>query len=102
MVPYRLLDGTTVANDWTSLAKGTLLHPIDVHEDATSSDTVVRVWTGTRPNGAYSGEACAEWSSDSNGSTADVGVTDLTTASWTYERQAYCDDDTNHLYCFEQ
>jgi hypothetical protein len=104
-VPYRLLDGSTIAANWTALASGTLQHAINVHEDATpiAPAQIYEVWTGTRTNGTYSGNACANWTNDTNMSpTGDVGVTSVTNAGWTNLYQQFCDRTTIHVYCFEQ
>jgi len=102
-VPYRLLDGTTIANDWTSLVSGSLQHAIDVDETAaTVSNVPFEVWTGTKANGTYSGRGCADWTSDSNGTTGDVGIAGQADGSWTNARQAFCDEAMLRLYCFEQ
>src|SRR5262249_60032996 len=35
-VPYRLLDGSTIANNWMALVSGTLQHSINIQEDGTT------------------------------------------------------------------
>jgi hypothetical protein len=104
-VPYRLLDGSTIANNWTALASGTLQHSINIQEDGTPlpAAAVWEVWTATTPSGVYSGDACANWTNDTaNPPTADVGVTSVTNAGWTDIYQQFCDRTTLHVYCFEQ
>jgi hypothetical protein len=104
-VPYRLLDGSAIAANWTVLAGGTLQHAINIHEDGTSPPpaAVYEVWTGTNPNGTYSGHACANWTNDTNmAPTGDVGVTSVANSGWTNIYQQFCDRTTNHVYCFEQ
>ena len=55
-VPYRLLDGSLVANNWNSLTSGTIAHPIDIFEDGTPvpPSVVHEVWTGTNEIGRAS------------------------------------------------
>jgi hypothetical protein len=104
-VPYRLLDGSTIAANWTGLTSGTLQHAINVHEDGTpvAPAQVYEVWTGTRTNGTYSGNACANWTNDTNvAPTGDVGVTSVANAGWTNIYQQFCDRTTIRVYCFEQ
>jgi hypothetical protein len=104
-VPYRLLDGSTIANNWTGLASGTLLHAINIQEDGMRppAAAVFEVWTGTAPNGTYSGNACANWTnSTASPPTADVGVSSVANTGWTDVYQQYCDRTTLHIYCFEQ
>jgi uncharacterized protein DUF1554 len=103
-VPYRLLDGTAIANDWTSLVSGALQHAIDVDEGSgvLLSRSNFKVWTGTSPNGTYSGEACGDWTSDSAGTTGDVGLTSQSNGQWTNAQQAFCNETGLRVYCFEQ
>jgi hypothetical protein len=100
-VPYRLLDGHTIANDWSDLVSGSLRHAIDVHEDATVASSPVEVWTGTSTAGEQAQSlTCANWTTTHG--TAIVGQSDMITAAWTFARQQYCSATGIHLYCFEQ
>jgi hypothetical protein len=104
-VPYRLLDGSTIANNWTALASGTLQHAINIQEDGMPppAAAVLEVWTGTTASGTYSGHACANWTNDTNAApTGDVGVSSVTNSGWTNIYQQFCDRTTLHVYCFEQ
>jgi hypothetical protein len=103
-VPYVLLDGHTVAANWSALTSGTLAHAIDVSEDGTvHTSDVLEVWTGTTFAGAYSGRSCGAWTSNAPGSTtADVGLSNQTNGNWTNRYQQYCDRTNVHLFCFEQ
>jgi hypothetical protein len=105
-VSYRLLDGSTIASNWTSLTSGTLQHPINIHEDGTSlpAGTVYEVWTGTNPNGTFStGNSCGDWTNNTASAPfGEVGVTDLANGGWTAIYQQACDRTTEHVYCFEQ
>ena len=73
-VPYRLLDGSTIARDWPELASGALLHAINVREDATTLSGGVEVWTGTLPNGARATFYCSNWTTTSGAGI--VGMSD--------------------------
>jgi hypothetical protein len=103
-VPYVLLDGNTVAANWSALTSGTLAHAINVSEDGTvHTSNVLEVWTGTTLAGAYSGRSCSAWTSNAPGSTtADVGLSNQINGNWTNRYQQYCDRTNVHLYCFEQ
>jgi hypothetical protein len=104
-VPYRLLDGSTIASNWTSLTSGTLMHVINVYEDGTpvAAGVTHEVWTGTTPTGTYSGNACANWTNDTAmAPNADIGLSNQTSASWTRIYMQFCDRTTLHLICFEQ
>jgi hypothetical protein len=99
-VPYRLLDGSTIANDWNDLTSGTLRHPIDVREDGSPS-APVEIWTGTSVAGSgVASLTCNNWTATYG--TAIVGQSDMATYAWTYARQQYCSAPGVHLYCFEQ
>jgi len=102
-VPYVLLDGSTVAANWSALTSGTLAHTIDLSEDGTVHTAILEVWTATTSAGAYSGRSCSAWTSNAPGSTtADVGLASETNGDWTNRYQQYCDRTNVHLYCFEQ
>jgi hypothetical protein len=84
---------------------GTLQHPINIQEDGTPppAAAVYEVWTATRANGTYSGNACANWTNNTaTPPTGDVGVTSVTNSGWTDIYQQFCDRTTIHVYCFEQ
>ena len=91
--------------NWAGLTSGTLQHAINIQEDGTPPPgaAVYEVWTGTRSNGTYSGNACANWTNDTAMSpTGDVGVSSVTNLGWTNIYQQFCDRTTIHVYCFEQ
>jgi Putative metal-binding motif len=116
-VPYRLVDGPTVADDFTDLTDGSLDAPIN----RTENGTVVngRPWTGTDS----AGEACFQASGGTCNLTAPTGGTiprlaceDWTTTegigeavtgsiatstAWTSEGDRRCTDN-QRLYCIQQ
>jgi hypothetical protein len=99
-----MLDGTTIANNWTDLTDGLLAHSIDVDEGGATQVSPVEVWTGTDTNGALlAGQTCANWTNaTSSFPYAAVGVSDLANGGWTNVYQQFCDHTDPHLYCFEQ
>jgi len=103
-VPYRLLDGSTIANNYTDLTDNTLAHAIDVREDGTALAAQTEIWTGTMANGADGALTCSGWTSLAG--TAIVGLSNLTTTEWSYSRQEFCNPPAPtpipHVYCFEQ
>jgi hypothetical protein len=103
-VPYRLLDGTTVASSWTMLAGGfgSLAHAIDVFEDGTTASAAVEVWTGTWTDGDWWGPDCNRWTDDTAGSSANVGLSNSTARGWTSANTQLCNHTDLHVYCFEQ
>ena len=86
-MPYRLVTGQLIANDWTDLTDGTISHTIDrTEEGATISNIGVcegrEVWTNTKPDGSpASSMDCGDWNSE--GGTSIVGRFLATDGSWT-------------------
>jgi hypothetical protein len=103
-VPYRLLDGSTIAANWTALVSGSITHAINITEAgvAIPGGTVLEVWTGTTTTGTYSSATCNGWTDGSASGTADVGVTSDTDFGWTDKYLQYCNRTNLRLYCFEQ
>ena len=100
-VPYFLVDGTRVADDWADLTDGTLQAPIARDESGFSVSTF-EVWTDCDSSGTYGGGGCSDFtSSSSSASFADVGVTSSASYGWSSTYAQYCDRTNVHLYCFE-
>jgi hypothetical protein len=100
--PYRLLDGSTIANDWNDLTDGTLAHSIDVLDDGSRAGTPLQVWTGTTPAGGLASLTCSGWTQASMSFIADFGMTDHTDSGWSDWQLQYCNAPGMHVYCFEQ
>ncbi len=104
-VPYRLLDGSVVAKNWTELTNDELLHPIDVFENGSPvpPGQTLEVWTGTSSWGFGAGNTCIDWTiSSPDIAYGIVGLSDATDARWSLAYDQFCDRDDVHLYCFEQ
>jgi Protein of unknown function (DUF1554) len=108
-VPYRLVDGTQIADDWDDLTDGTLDAPINRQEDGILG-FISQVWTGTAADGSFAGSDCAAWTDESPPSPppeppATAGVTGTTGATdfqWTFEAiQLQCNPQLR-LYCLQQ
>ena len=106
--PYRLVNGTTIANDWSDLTDGTLAAPINVTEAGVAVGTAA-VWTHTRTDGTAGGDAnvnCSNWTSTSGG--GDIGIYNPTTAEWTAAASGgvgigcTAGNGNLRLYCFQQ
>ncbi len=116
-VPYVLVDGTVIADDWTDLTDGLIQHPIDINQYGTpilqGGDNV---WTNTYEDGtpvmtgtpAY---ACDDWTSSLPPSSGVWGAMGNLTGTggpfpdkgWSFYPPASADCSTvAHLYCFEQ
>jgi len=122
--PYRLVDGTQVADDGSDLTDGSLDHAIDLTETGARVAEGTRVWTNKRPSGAAwdNGRQCAQvpkpdipglatWScgapswtpGDCQFESGKYGVASSTGASWTAtESSNVACTQTYRLYCFEQ
>ena len=100
-----LLDGTTVAANWTALTSSTIQHAIDLSELGRrfSDNNNQEVWTGTMPSGVSSGSSCGNWTNETaNTPYATIGVTNVTNGAWTNLYDQFCNRTTLRVYCFEQ
>ena len=123
-VPYRLVNGTQVADDWADLTDGSLDHAIDRDEYGNPVGQETRVWTNTRTNGTAwdNSRQCAvgpnpdipglwTWSCGAPSWTAGdcqfqsgkYGQANSTGGDWTGTNSSNtaCTNQF-HLYCFEQ
>jgi hypothetical protein len=102
-LPYKLVDGTLVANNWTQLTSGTLAHGISETETGTVLPGGFGVWTDTEANGSASafGNACSNWTDGTSGSTAVFGIEGQSTSGWTANATISC-DNVFFLYCIQQ
>ena len=100
-VPYVLVDGTRIADDWDDLTDGTLQAFLNL--DAGGIDRGGDVWTGTLPSGL----AVEDPDSDCDGFTSGLagmalcGTTGSTNFTWTANATPPCDTPLR-LFCFEQ
>jgi hypothetical protein len=112
-LPYHLLSGTLIANDWTDLTDDYLENPIDMDEmgdvivgtDPFFRDTLV--WTNTEPNGArHSNNGCRGLRTNDiggvNGIPAAAGSTTSIWKPWTVWSTPQCSTVDLRIYCFEQ
>jgi hypothetical protein len=104
-VPYKLVDGTTVADDWADLVDGTLTNGITLDASGTSQSGVV-VWTYVSTDGTEdSGDRCPastiDWNNTASFLDGNFGTAGSTNSNWTDQSNQPC-NQTAHLYCFEQ
>jgi hypothetical protein len=117
-VPYRLVDGTTIANDWADLVDGSIQNPINLDEYGnaapssmvftfTMTDGTAGVFQSTTTN-CYGDDChCNNWT-NSNGQGSPtpgsaVGQTTQTNDDWTdYSYYNGCGPTGQPIYCFEQ
>ncbi|MDO8429963.1 MAG: fibronectin type III domain-containing protein, partial [bacterium] len=108
-VPYKLLTGTTVVNNWTDLTDGTIASPINKTESGNTNGG--STWTNTNSNGTvYSSNTsltCQDWTSSLGYPSVPLsyvvryGSGGATNSGWTAYNSAGCNNNLN-LYCFEQ
>ena len=98
---YQLLDGTVVANNKADLTDGTLDAPINQDEHGNTLSAGFIVWTATDIDGTFglSGN-CVNWTTASNANTAQTGLLDSATATWTDAGGGAPCNTTHRLYCF--
>jgi hypothetical protein len=106
--PYRLPNGTLVANDWAQLISGALAAPINQTELGTQPGPEVRVWTATlpdgnldtHPNGQF-GNDCQAFQTTYFEAYGTAGSTNAADAGWTQAESVQCATPLA-LYCFQQ
>lgn len=112
--PYKLINGSLVANNWEDLTKGAIANPININElgQVKSTPIWVGAWTSTKSDGSYrldpfgSQSDCIKWTMNTpsyNGYAlgAFTGTNTAINNSWTEGSTDTC--NTQHsLYCFEQ
>jgi hypothetical protein len=101
-VPYRLLDGTQVADDWTDLTDGSLDAAINLDEHGEPMpDNQQQAWTGTTQAGnTFPSKHCQNWTS-SGADYAKFGRPMNNDFTWTADHDIVCAASAR-LYCFEQ
>jgi len=100
-VPYRLVDGTIVANDWSDLTDGTLAHAINLDESGAAVASA-EVWTSTTIAGApITSNNCSDYVNATGSVSGICGTTSATGGTWTNSSTPACNSPLR-LYCFEQ
>lgn len=103
-VPYRLVNGTLVAQDWADLTDGSIGARILFTADGTPINalpgSVFGAWTGTATDGTARADHCNDWTSGGPG-LGGTGHTLSTDGSWTNDGGQSCQGD-ERLYCLEQ
>jgi hypothetical protein len=102
MVPYVLVGGPMIADDWADLADGMLAAPIDHDETGAAMDPSgnTHVWTGASTTGSPLPYHCEGWTSTMPSFTP-RGLWTSTDSTWVMAGPDPCATE-NHLYCFEQ
>ena len=107
-VPYRLVDGTTIAANWDDLTDGAIDAPIDVNETGSSRPSDHGVWTATNEDGTFRGPDCMAWSSSISADDGAIGSGSFASGVWTHvplppppSAHIPC-DAARPLYCVQQ
>jgi len=102
--PYKLVTGTTIADDWDDLTDGSIKTRINIDaQGEISSNTYA--WTNTSSNGnkySSSGSSCISWTNNSGIFNGFLGRTTSTNSYWTAYASVGCSLNTAGLYCIEQ
>jgi hypothetical protein len=102
-MPYVMVDGTKVADDWNDLTDGSLDAPITLTSGGENVG-LGGVWTATTPSGdtSYPANTCVDWTSDS-GMGAD-GYHGASNGDWTLNSVQPLDSCSvrSPLYCFQE
>lgn len=119
-VPYVMVEGTVIANNWTDLTDGAVAHGIDRTEAGNllpdtgismchGSPTCFQTFTGTMANGsAYTGDdQCLDWTTRifQNGSVLNTfsgGDSTMAGSEWTLRASGFRCDYQARIYCFQQ
>ncbi len=113
-VPYKRLDGKTLADNWNDLTDGNIQNPISITEYGVYSQDAP-VWTNTLPNGniknTNSTYSCNDWTSSRGCSffggrqycteSSSQGNDGSTGSEWTDRTSIAC-SYSDSIYCFEQ
>ncbi len=104
-LPYMLVDGTLVADNYADLVDGDdLVADIDVDAGGIGFATLINVWTGISNAGLISPGDCNAWTSNLNTIEGYLGDSQQFWGTWTDQQLGFgsaC-DQPSHLYCFEQ
>jgi hypothetical protein len=100
--PYRLVNGTRIARNWTDLTDESLDVPINRTQSGNAVADSATVWTFTKGNGTAidaNADNCGNWSSAAGN--GDVGAHAFRDSRWTDNGAQACNTG-QHLYCFQQ
>lgn len=100
-IPFKLLDGTTIADDWADLTDGSLDNPINRDQNNSAVASGQEVWTNVLTSGAHDGAFdCDGWTySGASGYRGEVGQVD---SNWTDKSGTATCSIPKRLYCFQQ
>lgn len=99
-VAYKLVDGTTIADNWSDLIDAALDNSIDLDEFGNAAAS--KTWTGVSDVGGIAGARCNDWVDETSGTYGRFGTTSQTSGNWTDNGFSDTCDNSYPLYCFGQ
>jgi hypothetical protein len=99
--PYRLIDGTVIANNWTDLVDGNIDATISMDEKGAVVSNDNSAWTGTLKNGTASTFTCDNWTNPSGSLFGQVGSVGATDQQWTQKADTLSCAGSAGLICIE-
>jgi len=106
ILPYFLVDGTKIANNWVDLSDGSISSQINIDENGLVLSNGL-VWTNTLPNGRPKGSSpsdnCDGWTSGDIGAgkIGAYGSVARQDSKWSDLDRGWC-YGPSRLYCFQQ
>ncbi len=102
--PYVLPDGTKIAEDFTDLTDGSILHAIDIDTTGELLGGIQKFWTGINADGTTAPQSvtCTGWKDPLSYHHGMHGQTDLTTSSWSTIHANDSCRTSSRLLCFQQ
>lgn len=99
-VPYKRVDGETIAGSWTELTTAPLRVPLNVTELGGTYNGAV--WTSVVTSGEFGGSlTCTGWTKLGTKDYGYIGISSETGNAWTYAGTGQCSGQAA-LYCFQQ
>lgn len=106
-VPYRLVDGTKIADNWDDLTDNSLDNPINRDENGVVRSGSNNVWTGADGNGtgiAFASDSnvnCNNWTGGSSSLSGRVGSSAAIDEDWTNTGDNIDCNLNRRLYCVQ-
>ncbi len=103
--PYLLPDGTKIAEDYSDLTDGLILHPINIDPTGKLLGGIQKFWTGTKADGTTAPQSvtCTGWTADPLPYHHGMhGQTNLTISTWSTMHANDSCRSFSRLLCVQQ